>query len=296
MSQSDRAIRKAFVDSLDDGLKPLYSEWGKLTSNLHEALATARTKWPGVHLDDEAFASFVAQRICSDDKEPSLPAATIDLYLVAACLKHDEEALVRFEQDIFCNIQPVFLKLGLSAQDSEDLGQDLRERLIVGREDKEAALTRFLGTGNLIHWIRAVASREALATYRGKRNETSLEEQILEDPSDPLLSQLKERYRNDFKEALHTAIDSLEPREHLILQALISDGRSVAEVASLYKVHRVTASRWIAKIRKDLFSRTRKNLRARLRVSEEEFDSVVRMIESQMEMSLVRVLDKHHSS
>lgn len=280
----------AFLSSIDDDLRPIYEALDDLEERLADSLQASRLRWPNVQLPDESFASFLGQRICASDGQPNLPVASSDLYLAAACLQQDESALTHFEDSVLGRIQSALSRFGLSEQDADDLRQDLRERLLVGTTKSDPVLSRYLGTGNLVHWVRAVASRQALASLRGKRPETSLEDAVLEDPSDPITTQLKEQYRDDFKQALHAAVATLEPRERMILQALVSDARSVGEIAKLYDVHRVTASRWVAKIRRQLFSRTRDNLRKRLKLTEDELQSVVRMIESQMEMSLDRVL------
>lgn len=287
---STGVMATAFLSSIDDDLRPIYEALDDLEERLADSLQASRLRWPNVQLPDESFASFLGQRICASDGQPNLPVASSDLYLAAACLQQDESALTHFEDSVLGRIQSALSRFGLSEQDADDLRQDLRERLLVGTTKSDPVLSRYLGTGNLVHWVRAVASRQALASLRGKRPETSLEDAVLEDPSDPITTQLKEQYRDDFKQALHAAVTTLEPRERMILQALVSDARSVGEIAKLYDVHRVTASRWVAKIRRQLFSRTRDNLRKRLKLTEDELQSVVRMIESQMEMSLDRVL------
>lgn len=293
---STGVMATAFLSSIDDDLRPIYEALDDLEERLADSLQASRLRWPNVQLPDESFASFLGQRICASDGQPNLPVASSDLYLAAACLQQDESALTHFEDSVLGRIQSALSRFGLSEQDADDLRQDLRERLLVGTTKSDPVLSRYLGTGNLVHWVRAVASRQALASLRGKRPETSLEDAVLEDPSDPITTQLKEQYRDDFKQALHAAVATLEPRERMILQALVSDARSVGEIAKLYDVHRVTASRWVAKIRRQLFSRTRDNLRKRLKLTEDELQSVVRMIESQMEMSLDRVLQTSDDS
>ncbi|HEX4453061.1 MAG TPA: hypothetical protein VH143_19450, partial [Kofleriaceae bacterium] len=62
------------------------------------------------------------------------------------------------------------------------------------------------------------------------------------------------------------------------------------EIGAIYRVHRVTAFRWIDKAKDQLVKATLDTLRARLKLPAEELDSVLRMIRSQIHLSLVRHL------
>ena len=57
-----------------------------------------------------------------------------------------------------------------------------------------------------------------------------------------------------------------------------------------YRVHRVTAFRWIEKAKELLVKATLDTLRTRLKLPADELDSVLRMIRSQIHLSLVRHL------
>jgi RNA polymerase sigma-70 factor, ECF subfamily len=59
---------------------------------------------------------------------------------------------------------------------------------------------------------------------------------------------------------------------------------------SIYRVHRVTAFRWIEKAKEQLVKSTLETLRTRLKLPASELESVLRMIRSQIHLSLVRHL------
>lgn len=289
MAESDVAdLASYFLDNLEsEEDRARFENWPTLRHQLMDALEQGQTAWPAVVLEPRAFAKFLAHRALPSDP-PELPDHPADLYLAQACLLGDERALRLLESHHLSQLR--FGRLGLSDDDASDVLQDLRTRLLVGSAERDPALASYMGTGPLFHWLRAVATRLALGRLRGRRPMANVEDLILEDTSDPLLAQLKERHREDFKAALHAVVAELPARDRMILRALVVDNRSVADVAKLYRVHRVTASRWIAGIRRALFVRTRDRLRASLKLSEGELASMIRMVESQMEMSLERIL------
>ncbi len=68
------------------------------------------------------------------------------------------------------------------------------------------------------------------------------------------------------------------------------DGLNIDEIGAIYRVHRVTAYRWLEKARDALVKHTQKLLAAQLKVEKREFDSIMRLIRSQLHLSLVRHL------
>ena len=55
-------------------------------------------------------------------------------------------------------------------------------------------------------------------------------------------------------------------------------------------MHRATAKRWIARVRKTVHDTTRAKLRAALHIDSDELDSIMGLIESRLEASIHRVL------
>lgn len=58
----------------------------------------------------------------------------------------------------------------------------------------------------------------------------------------------------------------------------------------LHGVHRATAARWVDAARETVLAGTQRELIRRLRISRSELASVIRLIQSQLELSLLRVL------
>ena len=64
------------------------------------------------------------------------------------------------------------------------------------------------------------------------------------------------------------------------------DGLTMDAIGGIYQVHRITVVRWMNQARQALAKETRRELSTRLRVDHQELESIMRLIESQMEVSL----------
>jgi RNA polymerase sigma-70 factor (ECF subfamily) len=106
----------------------------------------------------------------------------------------------------------------------------------------------------------------------------------------PELALLRARYRDDFRQAFTAAIATLSARERTLLRLTALDGLTLAQVAPLYGKDLSTISRWLAKARELLLNQTRAGLSERLGLSTGELDSVMRAADSELHLSLARLL------
>src|SRR4029077_18141380 len=107
---------------------------------------------------------------------------------------------------------------------------------------------------------------------------------------DPMLSQLKAEYRTEFATALREAIGELTAEDLASLRQQIVDQLSIDEIGAAFGVHRATAARWLLRARGALVTATRGRLAPRLKLSVEEIDSVIRLVQSQLDASVIRYL------
>jgi len=105
-----------------------------------------------------------------------------------------------------------------------------------------------------------------------------------------LLAELKAEYRTEFATALREAIGELSAEDRTLLRQQIVDELSIDEIGAAFGVHRATAARWLQRARGALVTHTRGRLAARLKVSVEEVDSVIRLVQSQLDASVIRYL------
>jgi RNA polymerase sigma-70 factor (ECF subfamily) len=115
-------------------------------------------------------------------------------------------------------------------------------------------------------------------------------EQRLVTTIDPSLDALKAEYRGEFAAALREAITDLGPEDRALLRQQVVDGMSIDDVGAAFGVHRATAARWLLRAKDALVQATHQRLAARLVLPVEQIDSVIRLVSSQLDASVVRYL------
>lgn len=71
----------------------------------------------------------------------------------------------------------------------------------------------------------------------------------------------------------------------------VVDGWSIDRIGALYDIHRATAARRVAAARDELGAAIRAALAARLEISVDEVDSIVRLVQSRIDVSLEHLLE-----
>jgi RNA polymerase sigma-70 factor (ECF subfamily) len=287
---SEAELAASYAAALDDGAER-FADSRALGARIRAALDAARERFPEIALDDRAAARYLGERAAAGDDDPGVPAHAADLLLAQACAGGDPFALAILERDLLARTVPVLRRLGFSASECDDVLQEVRERILVGVEGAPPKILSYGGSGALIGWLRAVVGRQGLMRRRRVRRDVTLDEaELLDSGGDPLLEALKQRYRAAFAAAFRAAVDGLDARDRAILKAVVLEQVPIAKVAQLYKVHRVTASRWLARIREDLLATTRDRLATALDLDPAEIDSAIRLIRSNLDVSLVSAL------
>jgi len=254
---------------------------------------TARAAWPAVRLDPPQLVDFIAQRLAGADLAAALASApAADLVLAAACAAQEPTAHAAID-DVLSEVDAA----GASTRSPKDLIDDVKQlirvQLLVARDGKPPGIVGYRGKGPLRGWVRITATRELIRHQRKRARETPSErplDEALGDAADPLLLQLKAEYRSEFATALREAITELDAEDRTLLRQQIVDQLSIDEIGAAFGVHRATAARWLQRARGALVARTRGRLAARLKMPVEEIDSVIRLVQSQLDVSVVRYL------
>jgi RNA polymerase sigma-70 factor, ECF subfamily len=79
-------------------------------------------------------------------------------------------------------------------------------------------------------------------------------------------------------------------RQRNLLRQHILDELTIDDLARLYRVHRATCARWLADARADLGKQTRKRLMSALGMPTSDVDSLLRFLDSDIELSISRIL------
>ena len=266
----------------------------QLAAKLEEKLEKARAAWPGLDIATADFVDYLAQRIQVSSPQ-SLNEFDIDgLYLAFACSIGNPRA----QRHLYQTYQPrVEAALG-RLQDVvslDDVIQITFDRLLRSTPTRCMAITKFGGRSTLDKWLVAVAFRQGYRALqrRGKVARGQVEEDLCDvivEASDPELRMLKSNYRAHFKEAFHEAFAMLEPQERNIFRFQYMDRLNLEQFGALMGVSRATAARRRTRARQRLCELTRQLLGQRLALSPDELDSMMVMIESQLDISLCRLL------
>jgi RNA polymerase sigma-70 factor (ECF subfamily) len=248
-------------------------------------IARARSAHPDVEIDEPAFLEYLdARRQELDDQ------GAVDLYLAYACVHGDDRAIRALEAEL-SHVVGDFAGMAGDPVRHDDFKQALREKLLVGERGGAPKLVEYSGRGSLRSWLRIVAKRTYLDELRRRerRKEVDLDESVLlgaDDAVDPELRYIKDRYRVQFRSAFASALASLEPRERNMLRSRLLHGLSNRQIAQLFDCDRATVTRRLTAVRERLLATTKAALVAELRITPAELDSVLRLIQSRLEITL----------
>jgi RNA polymerase sigma-70 factor (ECF subfamily) len=259
-----------------------------LEAVLGALVARGQAAWPDLAIEGPRFARFLGERVAEEELDH---VKVEDLWATCACAAGDAHAIAAVDAHHFRDLDGALGKMGLPADRIGEVKQSLRHLLFVGPSPR---IAEYRGAGDLTAWLRVTAMRAALKMLRkGNRETPASDDAILfarSSADDPELQYMKAAYRAAFKAAFQEALDSLDAREKTLLKQQIVDGLSIDELGGLYQVHRATAARWVANAREKLLSRTRRTFMMNARISSDECESIMRLVRSQLDVSLHRRL------
>jgi RNA polymerase sigma-70 factor (ECF subfamily) len=265
---------------------------------LPELVARAREAWPGVEVAAREFASYLSERLPDDEHlETSIARAHIDdLYLACACARRNPHALAEFEQRFLPDVAAYVATVDASPAFADEVRQILRKKLFVSDGESRAKIMDFGGRGPLGGWLRIVAIRTARDLKRSQnrhhpgRAKESL--QIRSSTPDPELQLVKARYGREFRIAFETTLSSLAPRDRNVLSLYFLEGMTSNEIAALYQVSGAAVRLWLKRSRGTILSETRRLLGDRLGMKDSELQSLMYVVQSQLDVSISRFLKK----
>jgi RNA polymerase sigma-70 factor, ECF subfamily len=141
--------------------------------------------------------------------------------------------------------------------------------------------------------LRVVAAREAASLARREHHVPADDDEIdgmVEQGLDPELQLDHDAYRTEFRDAFAEAFSRLAVADRNLLRLHVLDRVGIDEIAAMHGVHRATSARWLKRVREQLYSETRRGLMSRLRLTPSEFESALRLVRSQLDVSIVRHL------
>jgi RNA polymerase sigma-70 factor (ECF subfamily) len=251
------------------------------TTDVDAQLAASRARWPQGPEPDAALADLVAAR----------PQRAEDLYLAWWCATADAAAIAAFEAAFDDDLRAITARF--KELPADELRQHLRIKLFVGTPDTAPKIRDYSGSGSLKSWLRVTAVRsfiDLVRATRAHRYEQELDESDLLGLTTPHHSAIRSELAAAVKAAFAAAVAKLAPRQRVFLRHAYVDHHTLDQIASHYSVHRTTVARTLAAAREQLIAETRAALMNAIGIENEELTSVIRMLDSRIDLSLSRVL------
>lgn len=248
---------------------------------LDEAIARARAAWPDVQVDEAKFRAHLAT--LGGDAELDVP----ELYLAFACAAGDAAALAALDRTYFASLRGPLAKLGLDKGSIDETLQVMREELLAPRSAAPPRILNYGGRGKLAGWLRSVAARTGLRVAKKTPRADELDERTPSPIAGDLeLDYMKKTYGAAFQRAFATALAELPAEDRLLLKQRFRHHMTVEELGALHSVHAGTISRWVAAARDRLVAATRTAMMRELGIGGGDVESILRMIQSEIEITL----------
>jgi RNA polymerase sigma-70 factor (ECF subfamily) len=256
-----------------------------LGAALRRLFDEGRRAWPGVELGIGAFVGHLAERV--GGPQPSEGRGP-DLYLACACVTRGRGAIESFDRAYLPQMGAYLARLGPTPAFVDDVRQEVRDGLFIGRDGAPPRIAGYQGKGALASWVRVVALRVAMNMRRQPWPAAADDDSELDRPApdDPEMDCEEERYRGAFDEAIRGAIAALDGEQRRILRRHFADGLTLDALAIELGVHRATVARRLAAARAALRIEARRRLQIALGVRESELSSLARVMRSRLDLRL----------
>lgn len=272
----------------------------ELDAVLAAFLDAARATWPDFGVQPLDFVRYLAERAVGGQVPPREHAA--DLWLACACVQGAPAALACFLREYEPLVTRILLRRGAALDVAADVRQVLAERLFVADPctGRGAKIRDYKGLGALKGWVAAAAATTLASRQRAAGRERGNPESLHDSPLlgrlDPELEYLKRRYSRQVHDAVVAALEALSTRQRALLRLHLGERLSIDSLGAMYGVNRATAARWLAAARQLLKERTFERLRASLALNPRECESLLGLVNSQLEVSILRHLEPEASS
>lgn len=281
--------RDARLDGLLFGLFGDGVDLARVRTEVLRLVNEARTAWPSLRVDEDRFLPHLARH--APNVEALARVRGPDLFLAWACASGDGAAIAELERVYATDLRAVYAQVRGAKVPFEELVQVLRGKLFAGPAPK---IAEYSGIGELKSWLRVTGVRTLvdMARQLPDRERPMEDSGPLAVPApgdDPEMQYLKRTYHEQMRRAFEDAARALSPEERNVLREHYAHSMTIDQIAAAHGIHRATAARRVAGAREAVLRGTRQLLMQRLGLSMAELESVVRMIESQLHVTVERV-------
>jgi len=284
-------LSQALLGAVRADLAPALETRPDLEQRLQSIVTAAHEAWPTLDVKDPDFVAHLGGRI-RDAESLEVTPGYADLYLSLACMQGLAAAVAEVQIRAHAQGTRAARRLRLTEDEAQDVTQQVLAAVLVG-EDGTPGIAGYAGQGPLDAWLAAIAFRIGLRRRSSARRETpdGTADATANgwEQADPELDFIKKRYREHFDAAFRQALRGLSPRDKNVLRLYLG-GLNIERIGVCYGVHRATVARWIGDARERLLGETRASLASTLQLQASEVDSLVGLLKSQVEVSLLKYL------
>ncbi len=271
--------------------QPVVAEDDELERLLAAHVRAGVEAWPALKLAPEAFVARIAHHwgTTGGGIEWLRDLRGADLFLASACLERVPLAIETFDRELLSAVPAILARGNIRDLPADEIRQRVRERLFVGA----SKIGDYSGRGSLAGWLQVVTLRIAIDVARQQQSApipTDIDDAAMIGP-DPELQMIKDKYGAPFKVALRAALAELPADKRALLRQHFIDGVTLDALAAQLGVHRATVARRIAQAREEVFDGVRARLQAELGLDRAEFDELVGLLRSRLELSLSALVE-----
>jgi RNA polymerase sigma-70 factor (ECF subfamily) len=254
--------------------------------SVQEAHRAGAAAWSGIELSVEDFAQHVEARLSHADASEVLAQHGADLYLACACARGNAQALELFSTRHLGAV-PAMVAHIVPASRIDELVQSLRESMLVGHGEQPPNIATYRGTGPLGGWVRVSATRAAIRLKKRDARVNAMPELAPGAATvGPETLYLRRLYGPVFEAAMAEALSELPAESRELLRRYHVEGMTIDDLAKREGIHRATAARRIHAAERLVLAGVRQRAADRLGLADEEIDTVMRVVASQLEISL----------
>jgi RNA polymerase sigma-70 factor, ECF subfamily len=276
-------------------LRPLAHDWTARERELFDAgFSAASAEHPRFSIGRADFAERVVRVLVPtvSTEEQLGCLAFSDLFLVHASLDGDVMALGELSRMLDEEATRALSRLKLDHDTKDEAKQLLRAKLLVRDGEQPPRLEAYGGRGPLRAWLRTAALRTALSDARRTRRDEGEEALRAANllTTDPEAEYIRERYATEYQQAFEEAFATLSVRARTLLKMHLLEDMSVDDMARAYGEHRSSTWRALKAARDQILEQARQRLVERLALSSREFESLMRLVQSRLELDLTELL------
>jgi RNA polymerase sigma-70 factor (ECF subfamily) len=261
-----------------------------METELSRRFQEGRAAWPHVDLDEEVFAAHVRSKLQPNATPEDLERLDAPgLYLACACAHGMPSALAALDLHVLTRVPEFLARIQGSSALPDEIGQILRERLLVGTDGEPPRIATYSGEGPLAAWVRVAAVRTALNLLEKMDERLTHDSRAIDGvrtTTTPEQEVASAHQHAMFREVLEQAVSALPAEQRTALRLHFVEGLTGDEIGERLGISRATVVRWLSTAKSFLMRETKRLVVGRLRLSPAEADSFIATARSRLDLSL----------